>query len=152
MPRATVPPDIKARAIADLMDGEQPAIVAERYRADGVTASQARKWKQRFVTPSVTESVTPSVTKPPIRRPAVELQQLEIGELIMANLRAKLVATQRIAEHVTIPTWLDKQGASDMATLFEALDRSAVGILDRLAQRSALTGGDDPNPPDVHAE
>ncbi len=70
-----------------------------------------------------------------MHRPVVEAQQLAIGDLIMENLRAKLIATQRIAEYATTPEWIEKQNAADLATLFTALDQSAVGILDRLAQR-----------------
>lgn len=117
------------------MDGEQPADVAAKYRID---AAKVRVWKQRYVTADVTESITSGVTI--LHRPALEMQQLEIGELIKASLRAKLIATQKIAEYVTVPTWFDKQSAADVATLFEALDRSAVSVLDRLA--AARTGSD----------
>jgi len=130
MPPSKIPAKVRAAAIADLLDGAQPAVVAERY---GIDAAKVRVWKQRYVTADVTESITPGVTV--MHRPAVEMQQLAIGDLIMENLRAKLIATQRIADYATTPTWLDKQNAADVATLFEALDRSAIGILDRLAQR-----------------
>jgi hypothetical protein len=136
MPRATIDPETKARALADLMDGDQPATVAARYNIPGTTV---RKWKERLVTPDVTESVTSGVTKriSVVHRPAVETQQLAIGELIMENLRAKLLATQKIAEYATVPTWFDKQTAADVATLFEVLDRSAISVLDRLAAARA---------------
>jgi hypothetical protein len=137
VPPSKISPKIRASAIADLMDGEQPAIVAEKY---GIDAAKVRVWKQRYVTPDVTESITPGVTV--IHRPAIDAQQLAIGDLVMENLRAKLIATQRIAEYVATPTWIDKQNAADMAALFETIDRAAVGILDRMAQRSAEGGGE----------
>ena len=125
------PPQIdkrkKAAAIADLHTGEQPAVVAARY---GFDAATVRQWKSRLVTPDVTQNVTV------ISRPSLELQQIALGELVMENLRAKLIATQRIAEHAATPEWLDKQNAADVAALFERLDHSAIGILDRLAGRS----------------
>lgn len=121
---------LKAQAIADLMDGVQPAIVASRY---GLNAATVRSWKARLDIPVATGVATGVATV--VHRPAVEAQQLAMGDLIMGNLRAKLIATQRIAEYATTPEWLEKQSASDMATLFTALDQSAVGILDRLAQR-----------------
>ncbi len=136
MPPSKIPAKVRAQAIADLMDGAQPAVVAEKY---GIDAAKVRVWKQRYVTPDVTEFIPPNATV--MHRPAIEAQQLAIGDLIMENLRAKLLATQRIAEYATIPTWFDKQTAADVATLFEALDRSAIGILDRLAQRQS--GADD---------
>jgi hypothetical protein len=128
VPPSNIAPEVRAAALADLNAGEQPAIVAERY---GIDPSKVRQWKKRYVTQGVTQSVTQAVTV--VQRPALEAQQLALGELVMANLRAKLIATQRIAEHVINPTWLDKQNASDVAELFECLDRSAIGILDRLA-------------------
>ena len=141
MTRRSVSAEIKAAALADLAVGEQPAIVAQRYRLNPATV---RSWKLRLdegATPIATEHATPVATI--LRRPAVEAQQLTIAELVASNLRAKLVATQRIAEHVTREEWLTKQSAVDVATLFESLDRSAIGILDRLAQpqQPALPSG-----------
>ena len=128
MPPSKIPAKTRAAAIADLMDGAQPAVVAEKYRID---AGKVRMWKTRYVAPRVAESAPPAV----VYRPSALAQQIAIGDLIMDNLRAKLYATQKIAEYATTPEWFDKQNASDVATLFEAIDRSAVGILDRLAQR-----------------
>lgn len=119
--------EIKAAALADLAAGEQPAVVAQRYH---LNRDLVNKWKQRL---SVPVSASVSV---PVRSPAIEQQQYDLGELVLQNLRAKLVATQRIAEHVALPSWLDKQTAADVAELFTALDRSAIGILDRLAGQS----------------
>src|SRR4030095_7730086 len=99
MPRSTVAPEIKAKAIADLLTGDQPAVVAARY---GIAGSTIRQWKRRMVTSHVTRPVTAHV----IRQPAIEAQQLELGELVMLNLRAKLIATQRIAENATSTEWL----------------------------------------------
>lgn len=140
MPPSKISAKTRAAAIADLLDGMQPAVVAEKY---GIDAAKVRVWKQRYVTSDVTENITPSVTI--LRRPAVEAQQLAIGDLIMENLRAKLIATQRIAEYATTQEWIEKQNASDVATLFTALDQSAVGILDRLAQRGHSDSAADPD-------
>lgn len=128
MPRSTPDKKRKAAAVADLLNGDQPAIVAARY---GFEAGTVRQWKSRLVTPDVTQGVTRSVAV--IHQPSVEAQQIELGELVMLNLRAKLIATQRIAEHASTTEWLNKQNAADVATLFERLDQSAVSILDRLA-------------------
>jgi hypothetical protein len=125
-------PDIRAAAMADLHSGEQPAIVAERY---GLDAGKVRMWKTRYVAGNVASSVAKNVAV--IHHPALELQQLALGELVMQSLRAKIIATQRIADYASSPEWLDKQTATDVAALFEVIDRSAVSILDRLAQRRA---------------
>src|SRR5690349_8900133 len=110
--------EIKAAAIADLLTGEQPAVVAKRY---GLPGGLVRKWKFRLGTPDGTlhgtadgtDSVfvdaadaSSASTKAPRAvtiRPAIEAQQLELGELVLQSLRAKLLATQRIAEYVTTP-------------------------------------------------
>lgn len=143
MPRVIVPAATKAAALADLLTGDQPAVVAARY---GLPSGTVRQWKNRLVTDGVTESVTPSVTRPGrvvTIRPAIDAQQLEIGELVMDALRAKVIATQRIAEYVTQPAWFDKQTAAEVAELFEALDRSAVSILDRLSRHRTDDPADD---------
>jgi hypothetical protein len=149
VPPSKIPAKTRAAAIADLMDGAQPAVVAERY---GIEAGKVRMWKTRYVAPNVAESTPPAF----VYRPTVLAQQIAIGDLIMDNLRAKLIATQKIAEYATTPSWFDKQTAADVATLFEAIDRSAVGILDRLAQRRS--GADrqsdelaQPGPPEATA-
>lgn len=135
--------EIKAAALADLASGEQPAVVAQRY---GLNRDLVNKWKQRMS--AQVSAPLSAQTSAPIRRPSVELEQLSLTELVMSNLRAKLIATQRIAEHATTPEWLNKQNAAELAGLFECLDRSAVGILDRLAtaQRAALPGAADGEP------
>lgn len=138
MSRLVVSAETKAAAIADLLTGEQPAVVAERYDLNPATV---RSWKARLetsATPGATPHATPAATV--VRRPVVDARQQTLAELVEANLRAKLIATQRIAEHVTRDEWLDKQTAADVGELFGVLDRSAIGILDRLAgaQRHAL--------------
>jgi transposase-like protein len=144
MGRDTIPPEVKAAAMAELLDGEQPAIVAERY---DLNAATVRSWKARLDLPATADATAMRgvATGVAIRQPAIEAQQLAIGELVMASLRAKIFATQKIAEYVTTEAWLDKQNAADVATLFETIDRAAVGILDRMAQRSHGDGDADPD-------
>lgn len=152
MTRQDISPEKRAAAQADLLTGDQPAIVAQRY---GLDPALVRKWKQRLsstpdVTPNVTPHVTPvtmsrpeSAVSPP-RYPAREAQQATIADLVLQNLMAKLEATQQIALHVSNADWLNKQSASQLAELFECLDRSAVAILDRLASaRPGRIAGDD---------
>lgn len=136
--RDSARPEIKAAAIADLLTGDQPAIVAERYQ---LKAATVRSWKARLdgtrATPVATEGrgVATGVATV-MQRPALLAQQQTIGDMIMENLRARLLATQRIAEYATTTSWLNNQNAADLATLLEALDRSTIGILDRLARAS----------------
>lgn len=131
MARQNVPDEVKAAALADLATGEQPADVAKRYKLNRQTV---KAWKQRLtedMQPVVQPDMQPAVR--PVRSPAVEERYLTLANLIEQSLRAKLIAVQRLAEHATNDEWLHKQTAADVAELFESLDRSATGILDRLA-------------------
>lgn len=145
MARSTTGVEIKAAALADLATGEQPAVVAERY---GLNPATVRSWKNRgpVATVVATDHATGDATLQEhatvIRRPRVEAQQETLNELVVSNLRAKLLATQRISEHVQSEAWLRTQTAADLATLFEAIDRSAIGILDRMAQAHAVANPD----------
>jgi hypothetical protein len=135
---ARASPEIKAAALADLQAGEQPAIVAARYRLDAATV---RKWKERHVTQDVTP-VTPAVT--PIRRPSVEAQERAIGAIILDLLRAKLEASRAIADYArNNPAWLAQQPAAELAAFGQWLDTTALAIGDRLAGGARR---DDPDP------
>lgn len=145
MARQRVTPEIRAAALADLHAGEQPAVVADRYGLDGATV---RKWKQRLVTPTVTEHVTPDVTvsRAPVARPQVARQQAEIGALVLDLLAAKFRASEAIAKAVTDEAWLKQQPASELAALGEWLDATALAIGDRLAGRPRPAGDADGEP------
>ncbi len=133
--RRWIRPELRAAALADLLAGDQPAIVAERYQLDPDTV---RQWKRRYVTSDVTEPVT-RVTP---QKPALEVQKAHIGETILDLLRAKLQASQAIAEAVADPDWLQRQSAAELAALGQWLDGTAFAIGDRLA------GGSRPPDPD----
>lgn len=148
MAKSRVAPEIRAAALADLQAGEMPAVVADRY---GLDREVVKKWKTRYVPAHVPD--VGAVPVPPSRpvllqRPALERAQLGIAELVMKNLEAKLLATQRIAEYAAnSPAWLDKQTAADVGELFERIDRSAIAILDRMATAGrGTTPGDNEDP------
>ena len=123
---ARASPESKAAAIADLMAGEQPAVVAERY---GIDRNTVKQWKLRHVTETV-----PVVTGPvPVIRPKLDAQKVTIGEVILDLLRAKLQASAAIAEAASDPAWLAQQPAAELAALGQWLDASAFAIGDRLA-------------------
>jgi transposase-like protein len=133
-----ISPDLRAAALADLLAGDQPAIVAERYGLDRNTVKQ---WKSRYVTGNVTEKPA----RVPIQKPTVEAQKAHIGETILDLLRAKLKASQAIAEAVSDPDWLVRQSAAELAALGQWLDGTAFAIGDRLAGGG---GRSDPGPDD----
>ena len=136
--RRRIKPELRAAALADLLAGDQPAIVAERH---GIDPGTVRSWKTRFVASDVaTGDATKVATKVATRvqrsseiRPTVEVQKAHIGETILDLLRAKLQASQAIAEAVADPAWLQRQSAAELAALGQWLDGTAFAIGDRLA-------------------
>ena len=142
-----VPPEVRAAALADLHAGEQPAVVADRYRLDRNTVKQ---WKRRYVPAVVPGSVTGGVPETtehkPIRQPAVEAQQFAIGELVLDLLRAKLEASRAIARAAQQPEWLAQQTAADLAQLGSYFDSTALAFGDRLAGAAPRDADDAPDP------
>lgn len=138
--------EIKAAAMADLMSGEQPAVVAQRY---GLNRETVKTWKKRLE--PITEPAHEPITEPDttiIRRPTYQLQQERIGSLIIQVLEARLQAQVAIAHHVrTNGTWINNQSASELAALDGHFHRTAVDVLDRLAGRhnaQSDEGGENP--------
>jgi len=147
MPASTVRPEVKAAALADLMTGEQPAVVAERYQLPRETV---KSWKRRLDmqpgAPVVHAPDAPAASGAPA--PAVQAsatyslqeQQARVVALVYENLIAKLTATQKLAEHATRDEWLSRQSAEGIAVLGGWLDSTARATLELLAQPK----GDDP--------
>lgn len=133
MPPSQISPDTKAAALADLLAGEQPAVVAERY---GVNRNTVRSWAQRLAsahasdTPVYASGDASGVT---LRRPRFEVQQQQLGDLILDLLAEKLQASHAIAQAARDPAWLRQQPAAELAALGQWLDASAFAIGDRLA-------------------
>lgn len=117
-----IAPQIRAAAIADLLAGEQPAVVAATYGLDPATV---RQWKTRFVTSDSADV--------PARKPTLEAQHASIGATVLDLLQAKLKASQALAVAVSDPEWLKRQSAAELAALGQWLDGSAFAIGDRLA-------------------
>ncbi len=119
----TIDPQIRAAAIADLLAGEQPAVVAATHGLDPATV---RQWKARFVTADPADV-------PTHRKPVLEAQKASMGELIIGCLRSKLQASQAVAAVATDPEWVKRQSAAELAVFGQWLDASAFAIGDRLA-------------------
>ena len=131
MARTTIDPQIRAAALADLLAGEQPAVVAERH---GLNPATVRQWKARLGTAAPVATI---VAVPTLRKPALEAQQASLGELIIGCLRSKFQASQAIAAVATDPEWLKRQSAAELALFGQWLDSSALAIGDRLAHGAA---------------
>jgi hypothetical protein len=127
MPRKpTISPKVRAAALAELLAGEQPAVVAAKY---GIDAGTVRMWKTRYVA----SDVAPVAPTQPLSKPVLEAQKVSIGEIILDLLAAKLKASQALAEAVNDPAWIRSQPAAELAALGQWLDGSAFAIGDRLA-------------------
>jgi hypothetical protein len=120
-------PKIRAAAIADLLAGEQPAVVAANHGLDPATV---RQWKARFVTADPADV-------PAHQKPSIAAQKASMGEVILDLLRAKLQASQSLAVVATDPEWVKRQSAAELAVFGQWLDSSAFAIGDRLANGAA---------------
>ncbi|MEI8166999.1 MAG: helix-turn-helix domain-containing protein [Chloroflexales bacterium] len=127
MARTTIDPQLRAAALADLLAGEQPAVVAERH---GLNPATVRQWKARLGTAAPVATI---VAAPTHRKPALEAQQASMGELILGCLRSQLQAIQAVAEITTDPEWVKRQSAAELAVFGQWLVSSALSIGDRLA-------------------
>lgn len=130
--------------MADLLAGEQPAVVEQRYRLKSGTARDwKRNMKAQYPTPDPTNHPTDDLTPTTVRRPAIEAQQQAIGAVILDLLRAKFEASAAIARHARDnPAWLAEQSAAELAALGQWLDGSAFAIGDRLASASESDAAD----------
>jgi hypothetical protein len=129
-----VDPTIKAAALADLHSGEQPAVVAEKYR---LKRSTVKSWVARADASAVASTRTAVASVPaPIVRPTVEAQQRQIGELVLDLLRAKLEASATIARLVS---------TAELVSLGNYLDDTALSLGDRLAGAGRPTQPDEPD-------
>lgn len=143
MARQSMSEEVKAAALADLLAGEQPAVVAQRY---GINRGTVKSWKARLASTDASTAPLDASVDAVIRQPAVEDRQARIGALIIQLLEARLAAQIAIAEHVrTNGTWINEQTASDLASLDGHLHRTTVDVLDRLAGSRRLADDRDSN-------
>lgn len=135
MPAPTVSPEIKAAALADLLDGDTPAEVAARYRLNRNTV---KSWSTRLDADASPASDAPAYASTdapgdlPTAVPALATEHT-IGGVLLELLAAKLKASQAVAVAAQNKEWLARQSAADLAALGEYLDRSAFALGDRLA-------------------
>jgi transposase-like protein len=122
--------------MADLVAGEQPAVVADRY---GINRQTVKAWRMRMQ-PAM--QPPPPLAAPQIQ-PLVEARKQHIGELVLDLLRAKLEASAAIAKAASDPDWLARQSGAELATLGSWLDATAFAIGDRLAGGRPAEPADD---------
>jgi hypothetical protein len=134
-----VTPEVRAAALADLAAGDQPAVVADRYKLNRQTV---KAWKARLgnmvasVQPDMQPDMQPGVQPDarPVYQSSLAAQQQRVVELVYQNLIAKLTAVEHLAHHVTTnDEWLNRQSADGIATLGGWLDTTAAATLALLA-------------------
>lgn len=141
MPRQIVTDEVKAAAMADLVAGDQPAVVALRY---GINRQTVKAWRMRLqpgMQPMTTAHPVQPEMRTVVRFPAVEDHQRRIVDLMYRLLCAKLEASERLAQ-LTATDWVDRQSAEGIAELGDFLDRTAAGILALLVRRGNTAGDD----------
>jgi hypothetical protein len=145
MAASKVSPEIRAAAIADLLAGEQPAVVAERYQ---LNRSTVKSWAAR--TPAILSASASASTLADAssdarasRRPTVDSRKQRIAEIILDLLATKLEGAQRLAAHLSDPAFLAGQKVDDLLRISDYLDRSALTLGDRLAGATEPDGDGD---------
>lgn len=106
--------ETKAAVMAALLSGQSVGQVAAEYKLPKGTVST---WKRKI------EGI------PQVGSPA---QQEEIGELVLGYLRAILTALTKQAVHFGDKSWLQNQGASELAVLHGVSADKALRLLEAL--------------------
>lgn len=107
------PPEVKAAALAALLEGQAVSHVAREYRIPESTIKNWRADAKRAA------RVGPK-------------SKTEIGELLLEYLRANLAALARQAEVFADPVWLQQQGAQEAAVLHGVMTDKAVRLMEAL--------------------
>lgn len=110
--------ETKAAVMAALLAGQAIGQIAEEYN---IPASTIRSWKSRQKNG---ESVAVVATE----------KKEEIGELLLAYLRANLTALEVQARHFSNLDWLKEQNADQLAVLHGVQTDKAVRLLEALTR------------------
>jgi hypothetical protein len=139
MPASRVSPEVRAAAMADLVAGEQPAVVAERHR---LNRSTVKSWAARMpailsASASASTLADASSDARASKRPSVEARKQRIAEIVLDLLATKLEGARQLAAHLSDPAFLADQKVDDLLRISDYLDRSALTLGDRLAGQPA---------------
>lgn len=114
----------KAAVLAALMAGQSVSEIAKEYT---IPPSTVRMWK--------------STAK--LENAIDQDHRYEIGDMLLDYLREILNALRLQAIHFGKATWLDSQGAADLAVLHGVSADKAIRIIEALAGDGAHTGQGD---------
>jgi transposase-like protein len=117
-------PDLIAKVVAAVLEGQSMSAVAREYRIPKGTVSS---WVKRN---AIFESDNGGGRE--IRDPKKEGRRELIGDLIIDNLEAQLNATKTMANAIQDEEWIRKQPASEIAVLFGVIADKTFRILEAL--------------------
>lgn len=126
MARREYPEELKAVALAALLNGQSVNVVAEKYN---IPSGTIKSWatRERNALRGNDSVVT-------------EDQQERIGHLIIDNVEAMLQTTKEMLDVVRDKTWLEKQTASEVAVLFGVISDKTFRLLEALPDGSGDSG------------
>lgn len=122
MARREYPDELKAVAMAALLNGQSIDVVAKKYDIPrGTVSSWATRERNAM---RANDSLI------------VEEQQERISHLIVDNVETMLVTTKEMLDVVRDKTWLKKQSASEVAVLFGVISDKTYRLLEALPSGS----------------
>ena len=121
-------PDLIAKVVAAVLEGQSMSAVAREYRIPKGTVSS---WVKRNVDLAPI-SGAPEGGGRELRDPKKENRRERIGDLIIDNLEAQLNATKMMATAIQDEDWIRKQPASEIAVLFGVISDKTFRILEAL--------------------
>jgi len=111
-------PEVKAAAMAALLQGQSVSSVARDYNLPKGTASNWKRQAQRDAA-----GVQPDST-----------QKSRVGTLLVEYLEANLQALREQTRVFSDPDWLAQQGAAELATLHGVMTDKAVRLIEAFGE------------------
>lgn len=121
-------PDLIAKVVAAVLEGQSMSAVAREYRIPKGTVSS---WVKRNADLGSSSDATAGGGRE-FRDPKKENRREKIGDLIIDNLEAQLNATKMMATAIQDEDWIRKQPASEIAVLFGVISDKTFRILEAL--------------------
>ena len=106
----------KAAVLAALLAGQSVSAVAREYK---IPPGTVKSWKSRLNNGSDVASVATQ-------------KKAEVGDLLLAYLRANLEALEVQAQFFKNESWLAKQNAADLAVLHGVTTDKAIRLLEAM--------------------
>lgn len=118
MARREYSDETKAQVMAALLAGQSVSFAAREYKIPYSTVGTWAKEARGLIRQSSTQ------------------KRERIGELVVDNVEAALEATRALANVFADPTWIAKQGASELAVLYGVISDKTYRILEALPDNS----------------